>query len=274
MNILISTTTNWNPGDDFIRYGVKNLLKNLYPNVIYIHYDTNPDYFKVDEWAMGSGHKSNTMNNPIDWSMINLVVLAGSPEFLHGPLRPIYEGLYEHRDIPLLAIGVGYSNEMSQLTLSLEEHMVLSRDNTCIITRQNDLQKELSDRLARTVYCLPCPALFAHERVDKKISALLIPQADKGNQSIDIKDQLDIDGSSNTLKDGYYSISKGDVDCIRKTYTIILEEFRESLAHEKAKRILLNADLHMSLEDQQVTTDLETRIQRLKEKLIKEGKVF
>lgn len=50
--------------------------------------------------------------------------------------------------------------------------------------------------------------------------------------------------------------------------------FLESKAYEKAKRILMSADLHMSLEDQKVKGDLEPRIQRLKRKLIDEGKVW
>ena len=53
-----------------------------------------------------------------------------------------------------------------------------------------------------------------------------------------------------------------------------MNEFIEQHAYEKAKRILLNADLHMSLEDQQIRSDLEPRIQQLKKKLIKEGKVW
>lgn len=51
-------------------------------------------------------------------------------------------------------------------------------------------------------------------------------------------------------------------------------EFIDSRAYEKAKRILLSADLHMCLEDQKVIGDIEERIQRLKKKLIREGKVW
>jgi predicted DNA-binding mobile mystery protein A len=50
--------------------------------------------------------------------------------------------------------------------------------------------------------------------------------------------------------------------------------FIERKAYEKAKRILTSADIHMSLEDQKVKGDLEPRIQRLKKKLIDEGRVW
>ncbi|MEK6628116.1 MAG: helix-turn-helix domain-containing protein [Bdellovibrionota bacterium] len=53
-----------------------------------------------------------------------------------------------------------------------------------------------------------------------------------------------------------------------------MHEFIHQQAYAKAKRILLSADLHMSLEDQRVDSDTEARIQRLKKKLINEGKVW
>lgn len=45
-------------------------------------------------------------------------------------------------------------------------------------------------------------------------------------------------------------------------------------ASEKAKRTLLNADTHMSLEDQRVTEELKLRIENLTEKLIEKGKIW
>lgn len=191
MNILISTTTNWNPGDDFIRYGVKNLLNSLYSDINYVHYDRNPDYFKSDNWEMGSNHKSNVMNDPIDWFTIDAVVLAGSPEFLHGPLKPLYEGLYNNPHIPLLALGVGYSNDIDMLAITHIEHQVLSRSSTLIITRQYDLQKKLKELLhGKKVHCLPCPAIFAapDRRGRQSPKTLAIPQTSYGPQGIDTKD--------------------------------------------------------------------------------------
>lgn len=194
MNILISTTTNWNPGDDFIRYGVKNLLTDYFKKEInWIHYDRNPDFFKKDEWEMGADHKSNCMNNPIDWSIVDMVVLAGSPEFIHGPLKPLYDGLVNYPKIPLLAIGVGYSDPMENIKLTKNEYDVLSRKNTLIITRQEDLQDKLIELLTPKIpiYCLPCPALFAAENMTPKVwqdKTLYIPQSYEGNQAIELKD--------------------------------------------------------------------------------------
>lgn len=170
MNILISTTTNWNPGDDFIRFGVKNILKHIIPSANYINYDRNPN--NMVDWPrdqrMKEGLHGTFMNNPIDWSIIDLVVLAGSPEFLHHPLAPIYEGLMDHPDIPLWSIGVGYSEPSFLLPLTQSERTVLKRDSTLIITRQEELSGRLFMELSKECYTLPCPALFCFEEFPVK----------------------------------------------------------------------------------------------------------
>lgn len=217
MNILISTTSNWNPGDDFIRYGVKNLLTPLISEQInWIHYDRNPDYFTPGIWEMGANHKSNIMNNPINWDLIDAVVLAGSPEFLHGPLKPLYEGLANHPEIPLLAIGVGYSFSTENLKLTDSELWCLNRDNTLIITRQYDLQESLQRLLTHKVHCLPCPALFAlnYTKDFKSDRVLCIPQSTKGPQAIDEQDRIEIQR--------FLSFKNSDVLC---HYIKDLEEF-------------------------------------------------
>jgi predicted DNA-binding mobile mystery protein A len=45
-------------------------------------------------------------------------------------------------------------------------------------------------------------------------------------------------------------------------------------AFEKARRTILKADTHMSLEDQKVNEDLKLRIENLAEKLIEKGKIW
>lgn len=170
MNILISTTTNWNQGDEWIRLGVKNLLKYIYPNANYIHYDRNPN--NMIDWPnnqnMKYGLHGNFMNNPINWEIIDLVVLAGSPEFLHHPLAPIYDGLVNNQHIPLLAIGVGYSEPEFMIPFTISEQIVLKRENTLIIVRQKELSDRLQDTLHIPVITLPCPALFCFENFPNK----------------------------------------------------------------------------------------------------------
>ncbi len=53
-----------------------------------------------------------------------------------------------------------------------------------------------------------------------------------------------------------------------------IPEMLKKKAMEKAKRSILRADTHMSLEDQKVQDDLTSRVERLAEKLIEKGKVW
>lgn len=45
-------------------------------------------------------------------------------------------------------------------------------------------------------------------------------------------------------------------------------------AREKAKRVILKADTHMTLEDQKVKEDLDARIANLAEKLLEKGNIW
>jgi len=171
MNILISTTTNWNVGDNFIAFGVKNILKHIFPEQPnYIHYDRNPNNM-IDyphNQRMKKGLRGTFMNNPIDWNLIDIVILAGTPEWLHHPLEPIYEGLVDHPEIPLWAIGIGYTEPQFVLPLTDAEVKVLKRENTLIITRQQELSDRLEPILERKIPALPCPALFCFEDFPEK----------------------------------------------------------------------------------------------------------
>lgn len=175
MNILISTTTNWNVGDNFIAFGCKNILKHIFPTTPnYIHYDRNPNNM-IDyphDQRMKKGLRGNFMNNPIDWNLIDLVVLAGTPEWLHHPLEPIYEGLIDHPEIPLWAIGVGYTEPNFVLPLTDAEIKILKRENTLIITRQQELSDRLGPILEKKIPSLPCPALFCFEDFPEKTKEL------------------------------------------------------------------------------------------------------
>ena len=53
-----------------------------------------------------------------------------------------------------------------------------------------------------------------------------------------------------------------------------MQGFIEKKAYEKAKKILTSADLHMSLENQRVDSDIEVRINKLKKKLLDRGDIW
>lgn len=159
MNILVSTTTNWNPGDEFIRYGIEHLLN---PDHNYFFYDRNPDFFTENKFEMsGRTPRSNCFTSNIPWNNIDAVILAGSPEWLHGPLKYIYEGLMNNPHIPLYCIGVGYSAPVLVYELTNAEIEVLNRDTTVIITRDTHTKNIVKPFVKKQIHTLPCPALFA-----------------------------------------------------------------------------------------------------------------
>ena len=53
-----------------------------------------------------------------------------------------------------------------------------------------------------------------------------------------------------------------------------VSELIENAAFEKAKKILSQADVHMTLEDQQVTLSFEERVNQLAKKLLEKGDVW
>jgi predicted DNA-binding mobile mystery protein A len=53
-----------------------------------------------------------------------------------------------------------------------------------------------------------------------------------------------------------------------------ISELLKKKAIEKARKSIIEADTHMTLEDQKVQDDLNARVERLAEKLIEKGKVW
>lgn len=161
MNILISATQQWNPGDEFIRMGVQNLLRSVIPGEHnYILWNRNPDLFV--KWPSDCRLQNDTLSNSFsepNLDVIDLVVLAGSPEWIGPPLEKIYQALLTREDVPLYVIGVGYS--FPGLRLSETERTVLSRESTKIVTRSYEVRDQVNEQLGmEKAVCLPCPALF------------------------------------------------------------------------------------------------------------------
>jgi hypothetical protein len=158
---LVSTTKQWNPGDEFIWYGVRNLIeKSLNSKFNWLLWNRNPDMF-IDGWNQPfmSPHRwTNAVKMP-SLEICDLVVLAGSPEWHGGPVEPIYRELLVYKDKPLICLGVG-SGE-GEVKLSPMEIEVLSRDNTLITTRSRELAESINSQLKmEKARALPCPAVF------------------------------------------------------------------------------------------------------------------
>jgi hypothetical protein len=144
MNILVSTTVGYNLGDEIILIGVKSLLRTLFPSANYFIYNRNPDL-----WHNQHLH-GNYLNKVEDF--IDLVVLAGTPEFYLEKMHPLYGTV---GDRPIWAIGIGWGVE--HLLPGDVLKTALKKDNFRVIAR-SEVTRDIIDK---PIYVLPCPALLA-----------------------------------------------------------------------------------------------------------------
>lgn len=154
MNILVSTTINFNPGDCFIRFGVTRLFEQVFPCPHnYVYYNRNPDLRGL----------SNITSNCLITAPLNefdLVLGAGTPEWFGDVYRPLYEALEgDFNHVPLIMLGIGSAVGYSELWYS-NRRDVMYRNNTYITTRDK-YTKQIIDR--KDIKVLPCPALFCRE---------------------------------------------------------------------------------------------------------------
>lgn len=159
LNICLSSTVNWNPGDEFIRYGVRNLLEKLIGNRHnYFIWNRNPDFF-YKAWA-DDRVKENFLSNSCsrqDLSYMDLFVFAGTPEWFGNPTAPLYKEI-ERRHVPSLFLGLGAGRDPKHLNKT--EKKVLNADTSFVSNRSNTLAEELNQEDVKGVHTLPCPAVL------------------------------------------------------------------------------------------------------------------
>jgi|GEM_PF-2902776 len=159
--IILSTTRQWNPGDEFIAMGVERLLRQVVNVDSMAAWNRNPDLF-IDEWRDSTLRPDFLTNSLRDPALLfsNLVVAAGSPEWCGGPMRRLYEEIAQKPDIPFLVVGAGGGSLPFRPTPLDEE--VLRRKNTWISTRSEVLAQQINEYLGEEkAIPIPCPAFFS-----------------------------------------------------------------------------------------------------------------
>jgi hypothetical protein len=198
LNILVSSTRQWNPGDEFILFGVQNLIREVFRGDInWILYDRNPDRW-INEWKL-------PLLKSVDWSNVfrhytlegfDMAVIAGSPEWYGNPLKRFYSLVREY-NIPLLVLGVGYNfgaptaqfdpeSGEAVIDFSDDEIYCLRHLAQLTTTRDSYASRALS-KVGIPHYVLPCPALFAADKESpaneiRRVAFIL--QSAEGNQKI------------------------------------------------------------------------------------------
>ena len=216
-NLLFSTTRSWNCGDDFILFGVRNLVKNIIPEFNSIIYNRNPELHsfrtynsdikinvrtpqgqlqEIDLSKQLCGRTwqiDNSWRPQHDLSLIDYCIFAGTPEWAGTMVEPIVQHLIQD-DTPVAYLGIGIFEGTHSITfedlprqdqaLLKKARLVTTRDAGCsqLLEPVNAIQ-------------LPCPALFAanHERqrIKKQKIALSTQGTLPGNEQRIDQETLD-----------------------------------------------------------------------------------
>lgn len=159
LNILCSSTRQWNPGDEWIALGIRRLFRILYPErvVNWMLYDRSPDCF-LEPWVK-SQRRPHLLGNSYqpgeELPAVDLVVMAGTPEWLGPHVEPLARILHTSA-APVFYLGIDYPS--TELLCSPDDLRVLSQ--SLIVTRGGIARQGLRDRGIQA-HMLPCPALFA-----------------------------------------------------------------------------------------------------------------
>jgi hypothetical protein len=187
MNILFSSTRQWNPGDEFILFGVRNLLQEALKGqrINWILYDRNPDLF-VDGFS-NPVHKERIWENSYhhgDSKCLDMAVIAGTPEWMGLPLKGFYKAVKEG-NLPLIVLGVGYID--APITFS-EDELYSFRNLLKVVTVRDEYASRAFNEIGIHHEILPCPALFAslNETLPAEIKKIgfIIQTSKTANQSV------------------------------------------------------------------------------------------
>lgn len=188
-NVLYVTTRQWNPGDEFIMAGVRNIFKELgivfgieaiynkSPQVMGKLNHYNPFIMKEANYSAGiadsffkTAHFDNSFSQFDDINVFDCVVFCGSPGWFGGRLTPLYKALSKFEG-ELYFLGIGSSNR--QVKLSKLEQSVMKRAKL-ITCRNEKLSSILHDAYDIPNSHITCPALLAspEEKNVKKLNKI------------------------------------------------------------------------------------------------------
>lgn len=187
-NILFSTTRQWNPGDEFILFGIINLLSEILGDFNSIIYNRNPEVrqlksylnpFRTIKWSNYSfsgkkniesffriGFYDNSFKDELDASFIDYVIFAGTPEWMGRRCSSLYHVITKYT-IPTLFLGIGNNNDKMNFDLIKDRYKKVLKSSKLIIVR-DERTKEILKPLHPVK--LSCPALFSSKRKKEILS--------------------------------------------------------------------------------------------------------
>lgn len=203
-NVLFSSTRQWNPGDEYIFFGCRNLFEEFFPNkkINWVLYDRNPDLFVsvYDPTHKDLIYSNVFCNQTITGSVFDMALVAGSPEWFGKPLEKFYNVVVKKK-ISLVVLGAGYINAPINFT---NQEIIAFRKQAKLITVRDE--NAVAGFASASISCenLPCPALFASKTCNtvRSINKIgLILQTDKtSNQSIKTELKISVVNAFRELK--------------------------------------------------------------------------
>ena len=187
-DFIFSTTRQWNCGDEFILFGVINILKNSIGSFNPIIYNRNPDIrpigtskgFRNLKFQRGYtqdkdlclltsylriGFHDNSIKFDSDLSKISMAFFAGSPETFGHRNYNFFEHILKNK-IPLMALGIGWFGNVLDFEKEIYKKALL------VTVRDEELLKHDFLKNINAVY-LPCPALqAAPKEKEKKVKSV------------------------------------------------------------------------------------------------------
>jgi polysaccharide pyruvyl transferase WcaK-like protein len=170
MNVVFSTTRQWNPGDEFILMGTEYLLEKVVGRYNPVIFNRNPqirrarkyDLIKAVDNALGKDFAEKFLDNsvkermPLDYA--DLAVFAGSPEWRGLRTKKLYSSIKEY-NIPTLFMGLGTSGPFEYNAENFSEDERYAFDNAKLITCRDEVCYKGLQPIG--AHHLPCPALFS-----------------------------------------------------------------------------------------------------------------
>lgn len=166
-HIVITGTSFWNPGDDFVRDGVIRILRSLFPGeVVNLHfYNFNADYFPKEKF---SGISNEVSSEDLDKlaPFVDAVVVAGLSA--GHEINDLYQWVIRN-DLQdrMYLIGAGYENDYVEKHVDLEPAATIFR-NARVITGRTKKTPAFMQNLP--YHHINCPAILSVENV-KQVTA-------------------------------------------------------------------------------------------------------
>lgn len=228
LNVLFSTTRQWNPGDEFILHGLLRLFREIRSDFNPIIFNRSPEIkhpegrefnfqLKLSSFRvkfLRSGFYDNSFKKELyNDRFIDLIVFAGTPEWASARMKVLYEYIIKY-SIPTLYLGIGVGSNDFNLKSLPEYYLQVLRQSSLITTRDTKAQALLENIGAKY---LPCPAfLSAPVEMEQKRNTV---------KKVGLVYMVDTGVRSNTVSSSVYNF-------LIDFYGTLLKDYKQSFQFE------------------------------------------